>query len=342
MDSIKKILEDANSLTKTINTADITDTVGATNLLAPRDLDPIITDLANRNTPFYDAVRKEDGKGTGFSFNLKKSLFSAAQNPRDGFYADGGLPQEEDTQYGSVYVEYKAYGYKGGVTGLAQATGEEMVDLYAEELEGTSRRVVQGLEWLAFWSDTTTANSGGRFGFDGLNALITTNVIDAAGGVITKSLIDRAAVRIQSQGGTATHMFASLRVAADVSALFDGVSRVVVNAGERQGMTLGNTVADISTVAGFLKVVPDFFINPGNTYPLNSGVSSTPLGATTSTVFILNMNYIAYKFLKRLMVEPLGKTADKDEFFVKAYTGLKLTAEPWCAKIINVKDNTLT
>jgi len=136
-------------------------------------------------------------------------------------------------------------------------------------------------------------------------------------------------------------MFTSLRVGADLNNLYNSNERIIVNAGDRQALTVGNQVAEISTVAGYLKVVPDFFINPGNTYPLSTGVSSTPLGATTSTVFILNMNYIEYRFLQRLMVEPLGKTADKVDFFVKAYTGLKLTAEPWCSKIINVKDNTI-
>lgn len=341
MDGIKKVLEDNARIIKGIDTGDIADTVGANNLLAPRDLDPVITNLADRNTPFYDVVRKTDGQGAGFSFNLKKSLFNAAQNPRNGFYADGGLPKTETTQYGSKYVEYKSYGFAGSVTGLAQKRGENIVDLYAEELEGTSRRVVQGLEWLAFWSDTTTANESGLFGFDGLNSLITTNVIDAQGAAISKTLIDSAAVRIQSQGGTATHMFTSLRVGADLNNLYNSNERIIVNAGDRQALTVGNQVAEISTVAGYIKVMPDFFINPGNTYPLNSGVSSTPLGATTSTVFILNMNYIEYRFLQRLMVEPLGKTADKVDFFVKAYAGLKLTAEPWMAKIINVKDNTI-
>lgn len=343
MDEIKKVLEDNNAiLEKGISTTDIKDTVGTSNLLAPRDLDPVIVNLADRNTPFYDAVRKSDGKGAGFSFNLKKSLFNQSQNPRDGFYADGSLPRQETTQYASKYVAYKSYGYSGSVTGLAQAVGEDIVDLYAEEVEGSSRRVVQGLEWLAFWSDTTTANQAGLTGFDGLNSLITTNVIDAQGAAISKALIDRAAVRIQSQGGTATHLFSSLRVSADINNLYNGNERVIVNSGDRQSLTLGNKVAEVSTVAGYLSIVADFFLNPGNTYPLANGVSSTPLGADVSTVFILNMNYIEYKFLKRLMLEPLGKTADKIDFYVKAYAGLKLTAEPWCAKIINVKDNTIT
>jgi hypothetical protein len=36
--------------------------------------------------------------------------------------------------------------------------------------------------------------------------------------------------------------------------------------------------------------------------------------------------------------EKLKKTGDKDEFFVKTYVAMCLYAEPFCAKIINVKD----
>lgn len=343
MDEIKKVLLDSNAmLEKAISTSDIGDTVGANNLLAARDLDPIITNLAYRNTPFYDAVRKEDGFGAGFSFNLTEELFDQTQNPRGAFYADGGLPRPEQTQYASKYVAYKSIGYSGSVTGLAQSVGEDVINLYATEVERSARRVVQAMEWLAFWSDTTTPNSNGLTGFAGLNELITTNVVDAQGTSISKTLIDRIAVRIQEQGGMATHMFCSLRVAADVNNLYNGNERVIVNAGDRQSLTLGNKVAEVSTVAGYLSIVADFFINPGNSYPLPSGISSTPLGAPVSTVFILNMNYIAYKFLKRLQLKPMAVVADKFDFFTHTYTALKLTAEPWCGKIINVKENTIT
>lgn len=341
MDKIKKILRSQeNQLAKGITTGDLSANGTTGTMTVRQDLDPVITDLTNRNTPFRDAVRREPGQGEAFTFNTYDSLFGGSEdsNPREAFYADGGLPEEKTTEYGTKVVSYKSLGYKGSVTGLAQAQAQSLVDLYASEVQKTTQRVIQSEEWLAFWSDTTTANTNGEYGFPGLDELITTNVVDAGGAAISKSLIDQATEKIAQRGGTATHLFTSIRVGINIDNIFNQYAQVVINQNDRDNLRLGNKVRDISTVAGVLSLTPDFFLNPGNTYPLPNGTSSFPSGATTSTVFILAMPYISMKDLKPLGMEELGRTADKRDFYVNEYTGLKLTAEPWCAKITNVSD----
>jgi hypothetical protein len=249
----------------------------------------------------------------------------------NGIYADGALPTAADSSYASKFYAYKSFGWKGSVTGLAQARGESIVSLYANEVKNKTKLLMDTMEFLAFYDATF-----------GLDTLITTNVIDAGGGAITKQLIDRAAVRVQMKGGYITDIYSSLRVKADINDLYNSTNQVILNMPGTDSLTLGQTVAQANTVAGLANIKGDFFLNPGNTYALPNGSSSSPLGATTSTVYLLNMDYISYKFLQRPVVEELGRTADKREFFVKAYAALKLTAEPWCAKITNVKDNTLT
>lgn len=341
MDKIRKILSyNENRLAKGINTGSLSANGTANTMTIRQDLDPVITDLTNRNTPFRDAARREAGQGEAFTFNTYESLFGGAENtsPREMFYEDGGLPEEKTTQYGTKVVQYRSLGSKGSVTGLAQAQAQSLVDLYASEVQKTTQRVIQAEEWLAFWSSTTTANTNGEFGFPGLDELITTNVVDANGAAISKTLIDQAAEKIAQRGGQATHIFTSIRVGINIDNLFNQYAQVVINQNDRDSLRLGNKVRDVSTVAGVLSLVPDFFLNPGNTYPLPNGSSSFPSGATTSTVFVLAMPYISMKDLKPLGMEELGRTADKREFYVNEYTALKLTAEPWCAKITNVAD----
>lgn len=335
LDETVKLAE--SILAKTIDTTDITASVGSANLVAAQDLDPVIKELGFRETPFFEKVRKEVGSGAGFSFNTMAAMSGSTINLRNAVYTEGGSPTETDTSYASKYVAFKSLGWKGGVTGLAQSTGESIVNLYSEEVRVKTKQLIDALEFFAFWGATGNAGE-----FDGLDALITTNVIDAAGVVISKELIDRAALRIQAKGGYATHIFASPRVQADINNIYNSTNQVIVNMAGAQNLTLGQTVSQAQTAVGLLPIIGDFFLNPGNTYTLPNGSSSTPLGATTSTVFILNMDYISYKFLQTPVVEDLGKVGDKREFFVKTYAALKLTAEPWCAKIINVKDNTLT
>jgi len=346
MDNFKKTLADVEgAVKKGISTSNEVwgNTNSSTALTVRQDLSADIVNLGNRNTPFRDMVTKAPGQGAAFTFNTKKSLFMPGDNtsPREVFYADGGLPTMRSTQYGTTTVAYKAIGYEGEVTGLAQASGESIVDLYATEVESTSRRVIQALEWLSFWSTTTDLNTGGLGGFPGLDSLITTNVIDAAGAPISKALIDKAIKRIISYGGQPTHIFASNGITADINNLYNSYAQVLVSNVDQANLTYGFNVPNIMTAAGVQKVVPDFFLNPANTYPSSNGTSSYPAGATSSTVFILAMPFIKVKVLKAIGMEELGRVADKRSFFVNEYSGIELTAEPWCAKIINVLEQTL-
>ena len=328
---------------KSISMTDVNSPVlGAASSLTPRqDLDSVLLSIANRNTPFRDMVKREAGQGAAFTFNLRASLFASGgdSDPRDAAYSDGNLPTDSQSQYYTVTTAFKEIGYKGGITGLSEAVGESLVDLYAEEVEATTRRVIQAEEWLDFWGDNTVAGGiSGGYAYSGLDKLITTNVVDAQGAAISKTLIDQACNLIGNKGGTADKMFTSFRVSDQINNLYNSAAQVIINQGGRDSLTYGNYVTQVRTSVGVLDVISDFFINPGNTYITSSGSASSPSGLTTSTVFILNMNYISMKDLKGLGMEELGRVADKREFYVNEYTAMKLKAEPWCAKITNVKD----
>jgi|GEM_PF-1737701 len=345
MKSVKEIIsESEKKIAKAIDTSDINGpTPGTANAITPRqELDGVILSIANRMTPFRDRVTRKAGVGSAFTFNLRSSLFASGESadPRKAVYGDGALPQAKSSKYYTKTSAYKAIGYSGSVTGLAQAQGAALVNLYADEIEATTRRVIQAEEWLDFWGDNSyTDPTTGEASYDGLDALITTNVIDASGAAISKSLIDQACNLIGQQGGSATHIFTSFRVSDQISNLYDSsMSVTVVNGESRDNLIYGNRVKRILTSIGELEIVPDFFINAGNTYPLSNGATSTPSGAATSTIFVLAMPYIEMIDLQSLGMEELGRTADKREFYVNEYTALKLKAEPWCAKITNVKD----
>lgn len=338
------ISENVERVEKAINTSDISGpTPGTAAALTPRqELDGVILSIANRMTPLRDRLTRTTGVGSAFTFNLRDGLFASGESadPRKAVYGDGALPQAKSSKYYTKTVAYKALGYSGTVTGLAQAQGASLVNLYAEEVSATTRRVIQAEEWLNFWADSTvTDGTTGEAPYAGLNELITTNVINAAGAEISKTLIDQACNLIGQQGGFATHIFSSFRVSDKINNLYASAAQVMVVNGEtRDSLVYGERVKSILTSIGNLEVIPDFFINPGNTYPLSNGVASTPSGATTSTMFILSMPYISMVDLQGLGMEELGRTADKRDFYVNEYTALKLKAEPYCAKIINVKD----
>lgn len=345
MDSIDKVLDNANKrLKKAITSSDLEGGTFSGNKLAlKQDLSAGIINLALRQTPFRDRVRREQGNGDAKQFNKKTALFknNADRNPRNAIYGDGGLPKEVTPQYDNVLNAYVPVGEQGGVTGFAQAKARSLTDLVQQDIENTTRVVVQDEEWLNFWSRDDVANDSGLFGFQGLDQMIATNVIDANGASISKSLLDRAAEKIAVQGGMGvlTHIFTSIRVGIDLDNIYSDKTRVIVNQGEQTNLQLGESVRYVQTVAGRAEIVSDFFLNPSNSYVQPDGSSSFPDGSATSTVFLLAMPFIYMADLERLMLEKLGKTADSIDYFVKEYTTLVLEAEPWCAKIINVADS---
>lgn len=343
MDEFKKVFAAYDAaLQKGISTSSLNGGTGSSTLTTRQDLDSVIVNLANRNTPFRDLAKRTQGQGAAFTFDTASSVYASgdpSSNPRDMVYADGGLPTARTTTYGTKIVSYVALGYSGSVTGLAQATGESLVDLYAAEVEKGTRAVIQGEEWLDFWGSTTTLSPVTNLAqYSGVDELITTNIVNAAGAAVSKRLIDQATRMIAERGGQATHIFASIQSAQNINALYNQYSQVIINGEDRQALTLGNMVKNVSTVAGVLDIVPDFFVNPSNTYPISTGASSTVDGNLTSTIFILAMPFIEVRDLKKLGMQELGVVADKRSFYVNEYSALKMTAEPWCAKITNVLD----
>lgn len=342
MSTVAEVLKKADvKLERAISTTDIQgQSITAQNKIAVRqDLQEAIVNIADRMTPLRDRIGREKGVGNAFTFNMVKSLYKSNTDPRDAVYADGTLPDSRETQYAMRTQAYVAIGYESGVTGLAEAQGEDIVSLYAEEIENTTKAVIQTEEWLNFWGDSSVQNGNSAYPYDGLNTLITTNVIDANGSALTKELIDEACNLIGQKGGRATAIYTSFRVADSINNLYNTSSQVIINGEGRDSLTLGNYVTKVRTSVGILDVVPDFFINPGNDYPQKDGTTfSTPSGAPVSTVFILAEPYIKMKDLKSIGLQEEGISSDTKKFFVNEYTALMLTAEPWCAKIVNVKD----
>lgn len=329
-------------VTKGITAANLaSDTVGA-GLGVPQNLKPFLTNLAKRQTSFYDRVSKPIGFGSAVEFNLLPAYFSGTENasPNELFYADGGLPQIKTTAYKNVINPYRDLGLTGSVTGRAMRQEKRFIDLEAGEVKSTMQRVVQAVDWLSFWSRSDVTNSLGIAGFQGLDQLITTNVIDAAGAGISKALLDKASERIYYQGGAGelTNIFCSAGVGIDLNNIYNTQQQLIVNANGRDNITMGNFVKIARTIAGDAEIVPTYFINPGLPYSQGQpySASSGVTGVGTSTVFLLAMRHITYEELLPISKVDLAVVADSKQFMVLNSGAITCVAEPYCAKIINV------
>lgn len=335
MENVEKVLnEQEQILVKNVSMADIG--TGSNQLRSPLNLAEFITTIRDLNTPLYNTLRKVPGFGQAVTFNLVRDVYSSGDS-MDASYADGNLPAPSKSTYGQVSYEYKQYGSKGRVTGLAMATMEQYDNLKRREITNRIKFVLQRLNRDLYWgkaSDVTRVI--------GLDELITTNVIDAAGNPLSKALIDEAALRIAYRGGMATHMFVSPGVKQQVDNLYNNNTQVVITRDpeDQSGLTYGNVITAIQTVAGTWSVIADPFVNPPIAYPQGGPYSSSSghYGVERSTVFIIAEPYLEISELKPMIYEDLAKTSDAEEFMVKTYVALALYAEPFCAKIINVDD----
>lgn len=320
-------------------------------LITPQNLSPLLVNVAARKFPFYQMVQKPKGAGQSAKFNLVDALFETGEDasPDELFYEDGGVPEEKTTSYSNVINPFKDLGLKGSVTGrsMRQAKGGTPNDLVAEEVKNTMQRVAQAIDWLSFWSRSDVTNSNGIAGFKGLDELISTNVIDAGGAPISKALLDEASRKISYQGGGGelSHIFSSPGVAQDIDNLYNDQNRIVINqGGDQKDLTFGNYVRRLNLSAGQPEVVADYFLNPGDPYPQGQpySASSGPSGISLSTVFLLPMSYVFYEELLPMSKIDLATVADKVDFMVLNSGTIKLQAEPWAAKIINVAENTFS
>lgn len=347
---LEAVADSAELVAKGITSSDINSApTGANVLRAPQNLSPLLTNLGYRDAPFWSRLTKKAGLGLATEFNLLASLFGTGENanPMEMFITDGGTPVERKSGYKSVVQAYKALGYKGSVTGTAYRTARNgtPTDLEAQEVQNTMRRVMQGLNWLAYWSRTDVTNTAGVAGYAGLDQLTTTNVIDAGGAVISKALIDRAVRGIAYQGGIAAGEYAilcSTGIGMDINNLYNTQQQLIVNnSNDRSNLVYGNLVPEIRTILGDMKIIPDFFVNPGLPYPQGTtySASSGAKGLNVSTIFIVPMTHLAYEELLPMSKVDLGLTGDFSSFMVLEHGTLTLNAEPWVAKITNVLES---
>jgi hypothetical protein len=336
-------------VTKGVSGADVATATysPAAALVAPQNLSPILTNLAERKTPLYNTIEKRKGFGQAVVFNLISSLFGTGESAAagDAYFSDGGTATEKKTLYKNVSNAYKLLGFKGQVTGTAIRTMQPFADLEAVEVGATMRRVMQALEWLLFWSRADTTYANGLVGFSGMDELITTNVVDANGAPLSKALFDAAAKKIAYQGGMDENfmVFASIGNTITLNNIYNTQQNLIINVNDekRDNLTLGNIVPKIQTNIGVMNVMADYFVNPGLPYTQGTGysASSGPAGVPTSSVFILPMNQVYLSELLAISKFNLAQVGDAVPFQVLTQVAPVLTAEPWAAKIINTLDS---
>ncbi|HVA99445.1 MAG TPA: DUF5309 family protein [Bacteroidia bacterium] len=333
LDEIKKDITSANTQGVAGNTG-----------LSRQDLSSSLVKLTNRGTPLRDKLKRKQGNGLAHSWNLRSALGLGANNPKDMFYAEDTLPSVSTATYSQKSANYKLIGDTVIVSSFAIAAGRSYIDLLAESTESAMRTVIQSEEWAIFNGDSTVTNDNGVSSFDGLSKQISTNVVSLSGALTGTDPLDEAIELIRIQGGGMGNLaiYCSFGIQRKINQLqqASGDFRYFVQAKDLGNTVWGANVSMYQSTVGAIPLVGDFFVNPATPYPYSNAGSSAAAGASSSNIYILDLDYLAMVDLKPMGLEDLAKISDNERKMVNEYTVLEVTAEPWMAAITGVTEPT--
>ena len=244
--------------------------------------------------------------------------------------------------YESSVTKLKYMGTTAVITGPMIASGRSYTDIEAEIAEAALRRIIQAEEWADFHGNSATDT----LCYDGFDAQISTNTVDAAGAQLTASgvtipLFDKVIKLIRLQGGNKIDgIYLGFGLQIQVNAIVAAAARYFINVDQEGRFVAGDHATAYMSPLGSIPVIGDFFCNPALPYPSNEAGSSGLQGAGLSSVYFLRHDEQGVQMVDLV---PLGRTelakiADTIRFYLNQYTVLALKAEPWVGIITDVAD----
>ena len=255
---LEEAISGITEIVKTINT-------GSTGKYVEREhLDKQIKDITDRNTPFYDNLRKVKANGITHEWDMVTSL-----GTNHTAVAECGTPVSNESTITRYSAQVKTYATRVEVCDKAQWGASDYVDLMNLHLEGGMRKILQDIEKVLFYGDTgVTAED-----FDGVYKLVSDNavgnIVDGAAGPITEALVDAAIQKVIDNGGIPSDIYMAADDLRHWASLW--ADKVVIN-DPGKGITTGYTVARYMSFAGVLDITMDLFINDTNSPNANADV----------------------------------------------------------------------
>lgn len=138
--------------------------------LIPESLAPVVVEYAKKLNPLMGILRWNKAAGKTHEFARRTAL------PASGPEGEGAVTPSSRSSYARDSVQLKIIRTRGGVTGFERAATASFADALQTELNGAVESQAYSIEQQLLWG-----NSADPYQIDGLDALITTNLIDVDG-----------------------------------------------------------------------------------------------------------------------------------------------------------------
>jgi hypothetical protein len=209
----------------------------------------------------FKSIPKVPASNTVEEFNRLLSYGEGgARSFNQGFFSEGGLPEEQDSTYERVTVLIKFLGVVGRVTHVANTIRAAHGNVIALETMNKTMELLRNLENALFFGDSSLIPEQ----WDGIYTLVEDgapdNVIDLRGGPLTEELLNDMLLTIRDNFGQATDGYFGTGPFADLAKQVYDRQRFAYAPAPG---TLGATVTAFQGQHGKINLHDHVFITPG-------------------------------------------------------------------------------
>lgn len=298
-------------------------------ILVREDLDGFVFRLTEKETPIRDRMPRKKGTGLAASWNVLTAM-GVGSSP----FTEGATPTESANTYVRRSAVYKEFGKTKSITDRMLAAGEDFMELESEYTDIAIREVIQDEEQLIITGDDGVS----ALQFDGLRALITTNVIDDNNNALgfRTDLLEQAIVTLLNDTGvrpTAIYVGYGMKRAINQSLAGD----VRVNLDQTNQVATGVEVGMYQSMIGKLPFVATFAIAPDAVSYVGTGDIVEDIYVVTERTRGQNVLYMQDLYgMGKSMLDRVGAAI---KFMVTQCTVLVCRAEEFQVRIANVRTN---
>lgn len=260
--------QNLEELTKALGTGTQGDAYGDFNdmsALRPQSLEGTLKVVAAKqeHIKFWKSVGKKKAYNTVEEFNVLDS-YGGNSSP---FFAEGGLPNEEDSNYIRQTKMVKFMGTTRVVTHPATLVRNTVGDIVAKESENGTLWLLQQIERSLYFADSSLDSMQ----FDGLYAQVrdfvagksyeSQHIIDMRGEVLDESILeDGATIIADNYGSSQLSMHLTNQTHKDFSKLMYARQRIQMPSTD--GVTMGAPVRGYAANTGDISFVNNIFLKP--------------------------------------------------------------------------------
>lgn len=287
-----------------------------------------VVTFQDRNIVFWKDIPKLQAYNTVEEYNRLKSYGGTGS----GFFKEGGLPKEDDSEYERKTALIKFMGTTGIVTHALSLVRSAHGDIIGREAKNRTLALLKQVELSLFAGDASL----NPFAFDGLERQIidgggTENVIDMRGAPLDEDTMEDASRIVADNYGYLTTMYVGNKALTDLGKQILPQGRFMLPFGDQEGR-LGYRVRWFDSQVGSFELKPNVFLKPGGAVliqadvgaPATPTIDSVVAGAVAgSEVSLFNANATLY--YKVAAVNTNGESLASAATSVSVTIGQKVT-----------------